>query len=279
MSNKVATLTPAVLHIVKERGTEFPGTGLYDRFSGKGSYLCRQCGLALFRSDQKFLSSCGWPSFDEELPGSIKRLPDLDGRRTEIRCHRCDAHLGHVFQGEGFTAKNLRHCVNSLAIEFVEEVSVMDTEEAIYAGGCFWGIQHAFDQCKGVLKTEVGYTGGQLHSPTYHQVCAGNTGHFEAVRVIYSPVKIDYKTLTQYFFEIHNPTHSHGQGVDHGSQYLSAIFYLDEAQHQIAKEQLEKLKLSGIPAVTQLRPASIFWPAEEYHQHYYEKTGRAPSCR
>ena len=163
--DKLKTLTPEIVTVVRDQGTEYPHTGKYNVFEGEGTYLCRQCGLALFRSTDKFISSCGWPSFDDELPNAIKRLTDADGRRTEIRCQRCDAHLGHVFMGEGFTEKNQRHCVNSLAIDFVQDGDVIDTEEAIYAGGCFWGVQYLLEQEPGVLFTEVGYTGEKKNFP------------------------------------------------------------------------------------------------------------------
>ncbi len=276
--DKLQTLAPKIVDIIIDKGTELPGTGQYHQFSGQGSYLCRQCGLALFRSDDKFLSSCGWPSFDEEITGTIKRSPDPDGIRTKISCQRCDAHLGHVFIGEGHTTKNMRHCVNSLAIDFVLDTKVVDTEEVIYAGGCFWGVQHLLDQEAGVLKTEVGYSGGHLDSPTYEVVCGGKSGHLEAVRVIYDSAHTNYETLTRFFLEIHDPSQVNRQGPDIGEQYSSAIFYFNDQQHAIANHLLEELKSLGINPQTQLIEATVFWPAEEHHQHYYQKTGKQPYC-
>jgi peptide methionine sulfoxide reductase msrA/msrB len=276
--NKYATLTPDTIHILSEKGTEAPFSGKYSDTVEQGSYICRGCGAVLFRADNQFQSSCGWPSFDDEIANAIKQQTDADGRRTEILCARCDGHLGHVFSDEGITEKNLRHCVNSISIEFINDSAITDTEEAIFAGGCFWGVEYLLKKLPGVLLTEVGYTGGSAEQPSYKQVCNGQTSHVEALRVVFDPKKSSYECLLKAFMEIHDPTQKDGQGPDKGSQYLSVIFYFDDQQKKIAEKVIKILEDSGLKIATEINPASVFWPAEEYHQDYYQKNEREPYC-
>jgi peptide methionine sulfoxide reductase msrA/msrB len=118
---KQRKLTSQEKAVIEDKGTEAPFTGKYFAFWEKGTYVCKRCGTPLYRSEMKFESNCGWPSFDDELPGAVVRKPDPDGARTEISCAKCGAHLGHVFIGEGFTKKNTRHCVNSISMDFVPD--------------------------------------------------------------------------------------------------------------------------------------------------------------
>lgn len=275
---KKASLPQDIVDIAVKKNTEPPFTGLYCQFSGVGTYICRACGVALYRSDAKFNSGCGWPSFDQEISGAVLRVPDPDGVRTEIVCSTCSAHLGHVFSGENMTAQNTRHCVNSLSLDFIQSDSIMVSEEAIFAAGCFWGVQYLFDLLPGVLKTEVGYSGGHTEYPTYEEVCSGKSEHLEAIRVIFDPDQISFAAILKYFFEIHDCSQIDGQGPDLGAQYSSAIFYYDEQQRKIAGELMSELAAKGLKVATRLRPVLPFFSAETYHQKYYSENGGIPYC-
>lgn len=268
---KTQSLPPQAAAVVCDKSTERPFTGEYDAHAESGSYLCRQCGLALFRATHKFHSGCGWPSFDAEITGTVQRIPDPDGMRVEIVCARCEAHLGHIFEGERYTDENTRHCVNSVSLDFVHDVEVQDTEEAILAAGCFWGIAHALKKIPGVLKAEVGYTGGTKAYPAYEAVCRGDTGHAEAVRVVYDPQRISYAALLQHFFALHDPTQPQ---MDRQAQYRGAIFYYDAGQKDTLQQVIQAFEnAQQTPVRLFIEPVGIFWPAEAYHQEYYEKKG------
>ena len=228
-------LTGAESVVINNKGTERPFIGKYTKTKDTGTYLCRKCGAALYYSSDKFASDCGWPSFDDEIPGAVNRFPDPDGMRTEIECASCSAHLGHVFKGEHLTSKDVRHCVNSVSLDFVPaHLPPGRYGTALFAGGCFWGVEYYLQKAPGVFSVVSGYTGGYVKNPAYREVCTGNTGHAETVKVVYSPEKTSYEKLLKLFLEIHDPTQAGGQGPDIGNQYRSEIFYMNEEQKKIA---------------------------------------------
>lgn len=259
--------------VIVHKATERPWTGKLLHNRAKGIYVCKRCGAKLYRSEDKFDSHCGWPSFDDEIPGAVKRVPDADGRRTEIVCAACGAHLGHVFTGERLTKKNVRHCVNSISMEFVP-----DEAKAWFAGGCFWGVEYYLEKLPGVKSVVSGYMGGTKPHPTYRDVSRGDSGYLETVEVTYDPAQINYETLAKTFFEIHDPTQEGRQGPDVGPQYQSAVFYRDEKEKRVLESLIERLRRNGYDVRTKLLKAKAFHSAEGYHQDYYVRHHKQPYC-
>ena len=263
--------------VIINKGTERPFVGIYTDHKESGAYLCKQCDQPLFTSNDKFESSCGWPSFDDQIEGAVKMIPDADGHRTEIVCSNCGGHLGHIFYGEGLTEKDARYCVNSISLNFTP-ASEAEENVAYFAAGCFWGVEYYFQKTKGVISATSGYMGGTKEKPTYEDVSMGRSGHAETVKVVYDPTLTDFEALCRLFFEIHDFTQKNRQGPDVGTQYRSVIFYTDSHQKSVAEALMLLLKEKGYKVTTELEAAKKFWEAEGYHQEYYFKKGGVPYC-
>ncbi len=279
-------LTEEEARVILKSGTEqaFCGTLVDNKKDGK--YLCRLCDLPLFESGAKFTSGTGWPSFFQPIDEShVAQIEDnsLGMRRVEIECQRCGGHLGHVFS-DGPAPTGLRFCLNSVSLSFFEEGEelpemgrAIETKRAYFAGGCFWGIEDAFEQIPGVLSAASGYQGGKSETAGYKQVCSGSTGHAESVEVVFDESKISYDELLEWFFKIHNPTQGDRQGPDVGSQYRSVVFASDDEQLKKARAYVDQLQRSekyrDRKITTEISAMAPFYRAEEYHQDYHAKHG------
>ncbi|MEA2047621.1 MAG: bifunctional methionine sulfoxide reductase B/A protein [Campylobacterota bacterium] len=278
-TSKIKRLSTFEKDVLIDKGTERAFSGKYVHTKEDGTYTCKVCNTPLYRSSDKFDSHCGWPSFDDAIAGAIKEIPDADGRRTEIVCANCGAHMGHLFKGEGMTAKNVRHCVNSISLNFKKkQAKVTGYKKAYFAGGCFWGVEYYLETIKGVKEVTSGFMGGSMENPGYYDVIRKKTGHLETVEVLYDPKKVTYETLAKTFFEIHDPTQTDGQGPDIGSQYLSAVFVATKEERKTIEGLIKVLEHKGLNIVTKVIPVKPFYAAEMYHQNYYLRKGGTPYC-
>jgi peptide methionine sulfoxide reductase msrA/msrB len=272
-------LTPEEKRIIQDKMTDPPFQNEYDDFFVDGIYICRQCSLPLFSSKAKFDAGCGWPAFDEDYPNAVKRTTDSDGERTEITCSNCGGHLGHVFEGERFTDKNTRHCVNSTSIKFIPRHAPSNNEVVYFGGGCFWCTEAVFQRLQGVTKVTSGYSGGHVANPTYEQVSSGKTGHAEVIKVEFDNKILDFDKLLMVFFETHDPTTLNQQGNDVGEQYRSVVFYTTLDQKESTEKFIDQLKQNGKKIVTKLEPFIVFYKAEDYHLNYFNNNQYKPYCQ
>ena len=288
--------------VTQQCGTEPAFRNAYWDNHKPGIYVDVVSGEPLFSSLDKFDSGTGWPSFTQPVKGTDiveKKNSEFGMMRTEVRSKVADSHLGHVFDDGPADKGGMRYCINSASLKFIP-VEEMDQagysrylepfvkaglvkapmhETAVLAGGCFWGMEEILRKIPGVIKTTVGYSGGNTANPTYEDVCTGGTGHAEAIQVEFDSTRLSYEALLDYFFRMHDPTTLNRQHNDVGTQYRSAIFYTSEAQKQTAervkREQSGKFKR---PITTEIAAATKFYSAEDYHQKYLAKNPGGYTC-
>jgi len=300
-----ARLSPLQYQVTQNEGTEPPFQNEYWNEKRAGIYVDVVSGEPLFSSLDKYDSGTGWPSFSRPIDAAnvaTKTDSGLFTTRVEVRSKQAGSHLGHVFD-DGPAPTGKRYCMNSAALRFVPVEKLVDEgyeqylpafeeagalakdsgerETALLAGGCFWGMEEILRKIPGVVGTEVGYTGGTVKNATYAIVKHGDSGHAEAVKVVFDPKRISFEQLLGWFFRMHDPTTKNRQGNDIGTSYRSSIFYTSAAQKTTAEEVRSRVDKSSTwknPLVTEIVAASDFWSAEEYHQDYLEKNPGGYTC-
>ncbi len=282
-------LTNEQYTILRKKGTERPHIGKYLHHNENGTYVCAACGNELFKSESKFDSHCGWPSFDSQLDeGKIVTREDRSHGmiRTEILCGKCGGHLGHLFN-DGPTETGLRYCVNSLSLDFKDEnepaaIFNKPHDTITLGGGCFWCVEAVYQRLHGVISVKSGFSGGDVKNPAYREVVEGTTGHAEVVQLVYDKSITSLDEILKVFFTVHDPTTLNRQGADIGTQYRSVIFFRNPEQKHTVEEiisELTKAKIYNDPIVTQVQKFEAFYKAENHHQNYFNDNKNQPYCR
>lgn len=282
-------LPPDLYAVAREADTERAFTGTMWNSETKGTYYCAACGYRLFKSEQKFTSSCGWPSFfEQENKNSVVFKDDnsYGMRRIEALCGRCNSHLGHLFD-DGPEPTGKRYCMNAISLDFAPDrieasENKGNTESIVLGGGCYWCVEAVYEKLEGVNKVVSGFAGGTVANPSYEEVCSGNTGAAEVVQITYDKTKTNLDEIFKVFFTVHDPTTLNRQGADVGTQYRSVIFYATEEQKKAAESIITELNNGNVyrnKIVTTLEPFKAFYKAKEYHQNYYENNKDQPYCQ
>ena len=273
--------------VARNADTERAFTGKMWSSETKGTYYCATCGNQLFRSNQKFTSSCGWPSFFEQENKSSITFKDDNSygmKRIEALCGRCDSHLGHLFD-DGPEPTRKRYCMNAISLDFEPEEmveTINNIETITLGGGCYWCVEAVYENLNGVVSVVSGFAGGTVDNPSYREVCTGNTGAAEVVQITFDKNITNLDEIFKVFFTVHDPTTLNKQGADEGTQYRSVIFYKNDDQKKAAQSIINELNSSnvyGSKIVTTLELFTKFYKAEEYHQNYYQNNKSQPYCQ
>lgn len=304
----LVALSDDAYRITQQCGTEPPFRNAFWDKKDPGIYVDVVSGEPLFASTDKYDSGSGWPSFVRPLQADhiVEKRDDSHGMvRTEVRSRHGDSHLGHVFEDGPRHQGGLRYCINSAALRFIPAAELADhgygeyaylfagsdavpvmtaqgaEDVAILAGGCFWGMQDLLRKQPGVIRTQVGYIGGDADTARYEDVKTGTTGHAEAIEVVFDPRRTSYRSLLEFFFQIHDPTTLNRQGNDVGTQYRSAIFVRTDEQAKVVAAVIDAIAASRRwpgDIRTEVVRAQPFYPAEKYHQDYLEKNPGGYTC-
>jgi peptide methionine sulfoxide reductase msrA/msrB len=276
-----AQLSPEQYQVTRHHGTERPFSSALCSLFEPGRYACVCCGTLLFDASEKFDSGTGWPSFTQPIKENALayRADKSHGMyRVETVCNTCEAHLGHVFP-DGPAPSGLRYCMNAVAL-VKAATPTTQTETATFGGGCFWCTEAVFQPLRGVLSVVSGYSGGHVDNPGYRAVCSGATGHAEVVQIVFDPTEITYEDLLRIHLATHDPTTPNQQGADRGTQYRSVIFAHNETQDAAARKVIGEMQSAfERPIVTDVQPLATFYPAEDYHQNYYNTNPGAGYCQ
>ncbi|WP_310378383.1 bifunctional methionine sulfoxide reductase B/A protein [Flavobacterium sp.] len=281
-------LSPDLYAVARNADTERAFTGKMWDSETVGTYYCATCGNKLFKSNQKFVSSCGWPSFfEQENKNSITFKDDnsYGMKRIEALCGRCNSHLGHLFD-DGPKPTGKRYCMNAISLDFDPENIASTNKEnlqtIVLAGGCYWCVEAVYENLIGVKSVVSGFAGGTVKNPSYEEVSSGNTGAAEVVQITYDATVTNLDEIFKVFFTVHDPTTLNRQGADVGTQYRSAIFYANEDQKQAAQSIINDLNIDKVyssPIVTTLEPFTVFYKAKESHQNYYQNNKSQGYCQ